>query len=150
MSEFSDELFRKRTIKQDGFKVWLEYRWSYFKCGMDYWPGIRHWNKWWYGVDSEPVHGCVWRAATPSRYLKYWVIPAMRRQGFTPFYYTWYAFEHTFIFATTEEAHRASRIFELGKKPIVQAWWYGLNDLPEIDENFPFPERETWYDLSKR
>ncbi len=155
MSAFLDELLRRRTIRQDGFKAWFEDRWIHFKVGMDNWPGIRHWNSWWHGVDSEPLRPCEDPGIRLSRRIKYWVVPIMKgRRGFYPLFYTWYVGEHTFIFATTEEASKAADACEFGrnprfsKEPLIQAWWYGLDDIPN-DENFPFPERKTWYDLSK-
>jgi hypothetical protein len=62
----------------------------------------------------------------------------MRRKGYGPIYYMWYHSEHTFIFTTSKEATMGYELFEQKKKKF-QAWWYGLDDIPDD------MDRDKWY-----
>lgn len=97
---------------------------------------------------SEPVntshetHAWKWLYPGLHPYISR-IVKRMRREGFDPLYYTRYAFEHTFIFQTADEAMRAASMYE---RDLIQAWWYGLDEIDEVMDK----EKGGYWDLRKR
>lgn len=56
--------------------------------------------------------------------------------GFNPIRYTVLYFEDTFVFETTEEAHRAYEKFEAGKHRKIIGWWYSLADFKTTIDDY--------------
>ena len=128
-NEFLNEIFRDKTIRQDGWRKWYEQKRARFVVDFEHfmfttWP-FKSILRWYYGDSGHTL--------ILSMQVKL-VLRKMRKKGFNPIYYTWFFFEHTFIFETSEEAMQAAAIFEPEQgKTTIQAWWLGLSEMRTND-----------------
>jgi len=128
MSDFVEDY--RKWCKEHPIQSWLITK----KIRLEYWYQNTWLGRKWYGdwwlccpIYEEPI-----KIEVPWQ-IRYYVWK-MRRAGFNPLWYTWYIGEHTFIFETGEEAHRAYEQFE---DEALQAWWWGMDtDKIEIDDKF--------------
>jgi hypothetical protein len=109
---------------------WLHFRMNLSSRFIQSWLGKKY-----FGGN----YSCCPISNEPERIEPCWQVRfyiwRMRKAGFNPLYYTWYMGEHTLIFATKEESHRAYQKYEEPDGSRFSAWWYGLDDYEKFPED---------------